>query len=72
LATFGLDGEHLPILVAHPMVIAFLQGVTLSISVLLTGLLIQKIARQPLRSLIWQHLSAIALGASMWPIIVMY
>ncbi|MBE9038023.1 sigma 54-interacting transcriptional regulator [aff. Roholtiella sp. LEGE 12411] len=70
-ATFGLHGEQLPILVAHPAVIDFLQGATLIFSVLLTILLTQKIARQPLRSLLWQHLAAIGLGASMWAIIVL-
>ncbi|MBD2364911.1 sigma 54-interacting transcriptional regulator [Anabaena minutissima FACHB-250] len=65
-ATFGFSGEQLPILVAHPAVIAFLQGATLIFSVLLTIVLTQKIARQPLRNILWQHLAAIALGLSMW------
>ncbi len=69
-ATFGLNGASLPILVAHPAVIAFLQGTTLIFSTLLTVLLTQKIARQPLRCLFWQHLAAIALAATMWMIIV--
>ncbi|MBR8836807.1 MAG: cyclic nucleotide-binding domain-containing protein [Stigonema ocellatum SAG 48.90 = DSM 106950] len=69
-ATFGLQGEQLPILVAHPAVIDFLQGATLIFSVLLTIVLTQKIARQPMRSLFWQHLAAIGLGVSMWAIIV--
>jgi hypothetical protein len=78
LATFGLNGEQLPILVAHPAVIDFLQGATLILSVLLTIILTQKIARQPMRSacssaslsLFWQHLAVIGLGLSMWAIIV--
>ncbi|YAF95259.1 MAG: sigma 54-interacting transcriptional regulator [Nodularia sp. CChRGM 3473] len=69
-ATFGLSGEQLPILVAHPAVIDFLQGATLIFSVLLTIVLTQKIARQPMRSLFWQHLVAVGLGVSMWAIIV--
>lgn len=69
-ATFGLNGQQLPILVAHPAVIDFLQGTTLIFSVLLTVVLTQKIARQPMRALFWQHLAAIGLGASMWAIIV--
>ncbi|MGH1395878.1 MAG: sigma 54-interacting transcriptional regulator [Trichormus sp.] len=69
-ATFGVSGEQLPILVAHPAVIAFLQGATLIFAVLLTIILTQKIARQPLRAILWQHLAAIALGVSMWMIIV--
>jgi transcriptional regulator with AAA-type ATPase domain/NAD-dependent dihydropyrimidine dehydrogenase PreA subunit len=69
-ATFGLNGEQLPILLAHPAVIAFLQGATLIFSVLLTVVLTQKIARQPMRSLFWQHLATIGLAASLWAIIV--
>jgi len=69
-ATFGWNGASLPILVAHPAVIAFLQGTTLFFSTLLTVLLTQKIARQPLRCLFWQHLAAISLTVSMWTIIV--
>ncbi|MBE9205644.1 sigma 54-interacting transcriptional regulator [Nostoc sp. LEGE 06077] len=70
LATFGLNNQHLPVLIAHPAVIDFLQGATLIFSVLLTIVLTQKIARQPLRSLFWQHLATIGLGASMWVLIV--
>lgn len=69
-ATFGLDGGQLPFVVAHPAVIAFLQRTTLIFSVLLSIVLTQKIARQPLRVMLWQHLAAIALGVSMWQIIV--
>jgi hypothetical protein len=69
-ATFGLSGEGLPVLVAHPAVIEFLQGTTLIVSVLLTVLLTQKIARQPLRELLPQHLGAVILGASLWAIII--
>ncbi len=58
-------------MVAHPAVIAFLQGSTLIFSVLLTIVLTQKIARQPFRVMLWQHLAAIGLGASMWAIIVL-
>lgn len=70
MATFGLNGESLPVLVAHPAVIAFLQGVTLSAGIILSVLLTQKIARQPLRSLLWQHLGTIVLGISLWAVIV--
>ena len=69
-ATFGFNSASLPILVAHPAVIAFLQGNTLIFSTLLTIFLTQKIARQPLRCLFWQHLAAIGLAVSMWTIIV--
>ncbi len=69
-ATFGLEGEKLPILVAHPAVIEFLQGTTLIFSVLFTIILTQKIARQPMAALFWQHLATLALAVSMWIIIV--
>lgn len=70
LATFGFSGEGLPALVAHPAVIAFLQGSTLIAGVLLTILLTQKIAGQPVRSLLLQHAAALVLGVSLWAIIV--
>jgi transcriptional regulator with AAA-type ATPase domain/NAD-dependent dihydropyrimidine dehydrogenase PreA subunit len=69
-ATFGLPSEQLPTLVAHPAVIAFLQGFTLIFSLLLTIVLTQKIARQPLIVMVWQHLAAVVLAVSMWAIIV--
>jgi uncharacterized membrane protein YdcZ (DUF606 family) len=69
-ATFGLDGSTLPIFIAHPAVISFLQGTTLIFSVLLTWVLTQKIARQPWRSLIPQHLSAVILAIALWIVIV--
>ncbi len=61
-ATFGLNGETLPVLVAHPAVIEFLQVTTLIVSVLLTVLLTQKIARQPMRYLLPQYLGALVLA----------
>ncbi|HEY9637672.1 MAG TPA: sigma 54-interacting transcriptional regulator [Coleofasciculaceae cyanobacterium] len=72
MATFGFSGEGLPIFVAHPAVIAFLQGVTLIAGVILTIILTQKIAHQPMRSLLLQHLAAVVLGISLWAIIVGY
>jgi hypothetical protein len=57
---------------AHPAVIEFLQGVTLIAGVLLTMLLTQKIAYQPLRSLLPQHLATVVLGVCLWAIIVGY
>jgi transcriptional regulator with AAA-type ATPase domain/NAD-dependent dihydropyrimidine dehydrogenase PreA subunit len=71
-ATFGLSGEGLPIVVAHPAVIAFLQGVTLIVGVVLTILLTQKIACQSLRSLLPQHLASVVLSVCLWAIIVGY
>ena len=72
LATFGLSGEGLPVFVAHPAVIAFLQGVTLMVGVVLTMFLTQKIACQPVRSLLAQHLASVILGVCLWGIIVGY
>ena len=69
-ATFGLQGERLPIWVAHLAVIAFLQGTVLITGVILSIILTQKIARQPFKLLLPQHLGAIILGASLWDIIV--
>ncbi|MEB3336053.1 MAG: sigma 54-interacting transcriptional regulator [Leptolyngbyaceae bacterium] len=69
-ATIGLGGEGLPTLVAHPAVIAFLQGVTLTASVLFTILLTQKIARQPFRLLLPQYVGAGILGISLWKLII--
>ena len=70
MATFGLDGSNLPILIAHPAVIAFLQGTTLMAGILLSILLTQKIARQPIKYLLPQHLSIVILATGMWQIIV--
>lgn len=69
-ATFGFSSSGLPIWVAHPAVIAFLQGTTLISSVLLTWVLTHKISRRPFRLLIPQHLAALAIGASLWAIIL--
>jgi hypothetical protein len=57
LATFGLSGIEMPILVAHPAVISFLQGITLIIGALCGIILTQKIAKQPFRFLLPQHLT---------------
>ncbi|WP_026102574.1 sigma 54-interacting transcriptional regulator [Pleurocapsa sp. PCC 7319] len=70
MATFGLDGTSLPVLVAHPAVIAFLQGCSLIFGVLLSILLTQKIARQQFKFLLPQHMAIIALAIGMWEIIV--
>ncbi len=70
MATFGLDGASLPILVAHPAVIAFLQGCSLICGVLLSILLTQKIARQPFKYLLPQHLATLTLAVGIWQIVV--
>ncbi len=77
-ATVGLSGgelssamvSDLPVVIAHPAVIAFLQAVTLLVSLVLTWVLTQKIARRPLRSLLPQHLAALGICVALWQIIV--
>jgi transcriptional regulator with AAA-type ATPase domain/NAD-dependent dihydropyrimidine dehydrogenase PreA subunit len=69
-ATFGLDGSSLPIFIAHPAVVCFLQATTLIFSVILTIALTQKIARQSWRQLIPQHLSTLILAIALWKIII--
>lgn len=69
-ATFGLDGVTLPVWVAHPAAIAFVQGATLTGAVGLAIALTQKIGRQGGRSLWVQHSAISLLGVAMWIIIV--
>ncbi|MGL5081561.1 MAG: 4Fe-4S binding protein, partial [Microcoleaceae cyanobacterium] len=68
-ATFGLNGGGLPIVVAHPAVVSFLQAVTLVIGLLASIILTQKIARQPFRFLLPQHLSILILTVLLWQVI---
>jgi transcriptional regulator with AAA-type ATPase domain/NAD-dependent dihydropyrimidine dehydrogenase PreA subunit len=70
LATFGYSGATLPTVIAHPAVMAFLQGSVLVMGVALTGLLIQKIGRQSVASLWPHHLTAIGLTVLLWQVIV--
>jgi len=70
MATFGLNNLRLPILVAHPAVIAFLQGSCLMSGILFSILLTQKITRQPIKYLLPQHLATIILTVGMWQVIV--
>ena len=70
MATFGWHSEKLPILIAHPAVIAFLQGTSLILGILLSIALTQKIARQSFKLLLPQHLVTILLAISMWQIII--
>jgi transcriptional regulator with AAA-type ATPase domain len=73
-ATFGGSAEligTLPIAVAHPAVIVFLQAVTLISTFWLSVFLTQKIARQPIRNLLPQHLAMVILGSLLWKIIVL-
>lgn len=69
-ATIGLDGATLPVVVAHPAVIAFLQAVTLIFAVLLTWVLTQKIARQPWQALLPHHVSTVLFAIALWTIII--
>jgi hypothetical protein len=71
-ATFGFSGEGLPVFIAHPAVIAFLQALTLIAGTILTMILTQKIACQSVRSLLAQHLGTVVLGVCLWAIIVGY
>jgi transcriptional regulator with AAA-type ATPase domain/NAD-dependent dihydropyrimidine dehydrogenase PreA subunit len=78
LATFGYSGGGIAtpsgylfkIAVADPAVLSFLQSVTLIVSVWLSVILTQKIARQPLINLLPQHLATIAIGSLLWKVIV--
>lgn len=69
-ATLGYANAALPAFAAHPAVIAFLQGSTLVLSLLLTWILTQKIGRQSFKSLWPQHLTALSLIIGFWQIIV--
>ncbi|HIK46906.1 MAG TPA: sigma 54-interacting transcriptional regulator [Leptolyngbyaceae cyanobacterium M65_K2018_010] len=70
LATFGVSGANLPVGVAHPAVVAFLQGVTLILGVCLSIGLSQKIGRQPLSQSLGQHGCTLVYGISLWSLIV--
>lgn len=69
-ATLGYSGANLPILVAHPAVIAFLQATVLIITVLLSIFLTQKISRQGFRLMLPQHLMAIGIAGIFWQIML--
>ncbi|MBE9179887.1 sigma 54-interacting transcriptional regulator [Oculatella sp. LEGE 06141] len=70
MATFGYSGVGMPFAIADPAVTAFLQAVALIVSVWLSVILTQKIARQPFLNLIPQHLATVAIGSVLWKIIV--
>lgn len=72
-ATFGGNAEliaTLPIAVAHPAVIEFLQAVTLIGSFWCSVFLTQKIARQPIQNLLPQHFALVILGSGLWKLII--
>ncbi|MDJ0648709.1 MAG: sigma 54-interacting transcriptional regulator [Xenococcaceae cyanobacterium MO_188.B19] len=70
MATFGLNGDSLPIIVAHPAVISFLQGTTLVFGVLFSIVLTQKIVRKPFLIVLPQHIATITLAIFMGKVIV--
>lgn len=70
MATFGYSGAGMPLAVADPAVIGFLQGVTLIVSVWLSMILTQKIARQSFVSLLPQHVATVVIGSLLWKVIV--
>ena len=72
IATFGADTQRftLPIAVADPAVIAFLQGMTFIFSFWLSVFLTQKIARQPIWNLLPQYVAMATIGSMLWVIIV--
>jgi transcriptional regulator with AAA-type ATPase domain/NAD-dependent dihydropyrimidine dehydrogenase PreA subunit len=69
-ATFGQISENLPSFNAHPAAIAFLQGMTLIVALLVTIFLTQKIAKRSIQSLIPQHLASVCLIITLWLSIV--
>jgi len=69
-ATFGYGGMGLPVAIAHPAVVSFLQGVTLIVSVWLSVFLTQRIARQSVGWLWPQHGAIAGLGVVLWRLIL--
>ena len=69
-ATFGFAGVGLPVAIAPPAVVGFLQGVALIVAVWLSVFLTQRIARRPLTSLWPQHLVIFGLGTAFWRLIL--
>ncbi|MGB3494373.1 MAG: cyclic nucleotide-binding domain-containing protein [Elainellaceae cyanobacterium] len=69
-ATFGYDGSALPIAVADPAVVSFLQAVTLIGACWLSILLTQRIARRSWSTLLPQHATTLLLGSLFWIVIV--
>ncbi|HHP7232039.1 MAG TPA: sigma 54-interacting transcriptional regulator [Xenococcaceae cyanobacterium] len=69
MATFGLNGASLPVIVAHPAVIAFLQSTTLVFGVIFSVILTQKIARRSFALLLPQHLTTLILAIAIGQVI---
>lgn len=70
IATFDLNISGLPIFTADAAVISFLQGTTLIFGAITAMILTQKIAKQPLRLLLPQHLSILLFTVNFWYLIV--
>ncbi len=72
IATFGADTQSLslPIAVADPAVIAFLQGMAFIFSFWLSVFLTQKISHQPIWNLLPQYVAMAAIGSMLWVITV--
>jgi transcriptional regulator with AAA-type ATPase domain/NAD-dependent dihydropyrimidine dehydrogenase PreA subunit len=68
LATFGFAPTGL-VIMAHPAVISFLQGVSLIVGVTLSWILTQKIARQPWSKLWPQHLLTLGSAGLVWTLL---
>lgn len=66
LATFGASGANLPVWVAHPAVVAFLQGVTLLLGMGLSVWLTAKICRHSGPQRWIQNACTGLLGLSLW------
>ena len=69
LASFGLASTG-PVIVAHPAVIAFLQGVCLLFGAFLSVLLTQRIARQPWLKVLPLHGLTLGMTAMLYQLIV--
>lgn len=72
VATFNPEAAlaTLPVAIAHPAVIAFLQAATIVGSFWLSVFLTQKIARQAIALLLPQHLAMAAIGSLFWKITI--
>ncbi|MDX2273311.1 MAG: sigma 54-interacting transcriptional regulator [Cyanobacteriota bacterium] len=68
--TFGLTGTGLPTLTADPAVVSFLQGSVLLFSLFASLLLLQKITRQSLLTLLPMISGSLLLTGSLWGLIL--
>jgi polyferredoxin len=70
--TFGGSGAAWPVLMAHPAVIAFLQGCVLLLGALWSMFITQKLGKQSFTRLLPQHLVILALAGLMGRLMVGY